>query len=292
MSLVLPILQSCAAPFPQLPGASDSREAEALLEASAAAHGIEAYSKLVNISVSYTGQWHALVDTLQPDLVDAGFRGRSEERMLLRQRLAAQAYAGPSGNKHVVRLDAPRSGGEVRVWVNGEETRDRNRRDAAALVADAYALFLSGPMLLTGAWSADRTMTMRLAPPEQITVDNKDHWCDVLRLRLTPGLGLSDTDEIALFVDRQERLMRRVRFTLNGLESTRGAVAEVDTWQHVTISGVRWPTGFHERLLRPVPLPVHDWHMVGLDTDRGFSALDISGPEFAGNASAPAARLA
>ena len=291
ISLTLPLLQGCTAPFPRLPEAPDSREAAALLNASAAAHGMEAYGKLTDISVSYAGQWHALVDTMQPDLVDAGFRGQSEERLLPRRRLAAQAYAGPAGSKHVVRLDAPQSGGEVHVWVNGEETRDRNRRDAAALVADAYALFLCGPMLLARAWNADKSMTMRLARPERITVDGWGHDCDILRFGLTPGMGLSESDEIALFIDRQEHLMRRVRFTLNGLESTQDAVAEVDIWRHVTMGGIRWPTAFHEGLLRPVPLPVHDWHMVGLDLDRGFSASDIGGAEFAGSASAPAARL-
>ena len=116
--------------------------------------------------------------------------------------------------------------------------------------------------------------------------------CDVLRVHLQPGLGLSDADELALYIDRDERLMRRVRFTLNGLDSTQGAVAEVDTGDHVALHGVRWPTRFHERLLRPFPLPVHDWRLTGLDVDRGFSRADVENKDFTGKAVPPAAALA
>ena len=96
---------------------------------------------------------------------------------------------------------------------------------------------------------------------------------------------------MALFIDGDERLMRRVRFTLNGLDSTQGAVAEVDCWDHRTIQGVRWPSRFHERLLRPLPLPVHDWALEGLDLNRGLTPADISGAELSPAAAAPAAAL-
>ena len=77
-------------------------------------------------------------------------------------------------------------------------------------------------------------------------VDGRRHGCDVLRVRIAPGLGFSESDRLALFIDREEGLMRRVRFTLNGLDSTRGAVAEVDASGHVALRVVRWPTRFHE----------------------------------------------
>jgi hypothetical protein len=275
-SLALPALQGCAAQFPPLPDNATTAEAQALLQASAAAQGAAAFAMLTDVSVSYAGQWRALVNTLQPDLVDSGFRGRSEERLLPRGRLLAQAYTGPKGSKHVVRRTAAHNEGDVRVWFNGQETHNAAPRDAAALVADGYALFLCGPMLLAGAWAADRSLVMQLASRQRITVD---------------GLGLSQSDQLAVFIDRQEQLMRRVRFTLDGLDSTRGAVAEVDAWAHLTRHGVRWPTRFHERLLRPVPLPVHDWQMTGLDVNRGFAAADISTAEFTGDAAAAATPL-
>ena len=291
-SLALPVLQGCAAPLPPLSDAATSPQAQALLQASATAHGADLYAALTDVSVSYAGQWRALVDSLQPDLVDAGFRGSSEERLLPHQGVLAQAYTGPKGHKQVVRRAAPHGEGAVRVWFNGAESQDTNRRDAAALVADAYTLFLCGPMLLAGAWTADRTLMTQLMPPERITVGGQEHECDIVRMSAMPGLGLSASDQMAVFIDRAEHLMRRVRFTLDGLESTRGAVAEVDTWGHVTLAGVRWPTQFHERLLRPAPVPVHDWHMTGLDVNRGFTVADISNARFTGAAATPAAPLA
>ncbi len=228
------------------------------------------------------------MNRLQPDLVDAGFRGGSEERLLLRDRLVAQAHTGPDGSKQVLRQNSLAQG-NVRVWLNGAETQDRNRRDAAALVADGYSLFLLGPTLLAGA--ADRLLVLALAPAERVDVFGQALDCDVLRVRASPGLGFSATDQLALFIDRGERLMRRVRFTLNGLDSTRGAVAEVDCGDHVTVAGVRWPTRFHERLLRPLPLPVHDWRLTGLDVNRGLTRAEVGGAVLAGNAVTPSAAL-
>lgn len=290
-ALALPALQGCATPLPPVASAATTDEAQALLAASAAAHGLPALSRLRDVSVSYAGEWRALVGSLQPALVDAGFRGRSEERLLLTSGLVAQAHAGPKGRKQVVRRIAPGAQGDVQVWFNGEAAHDDERRDAAALVADGYSLFLLGPMLLAQRWAAERALVMERAGVERLTQDGREHECDVLRVRVTPGLGLSEADRLELFIDREERLMRRVRFTLDGLEGTRGAIAEVETMDHVTLHGVRWPTRFHERLLRPLPLPVHDWRLTGLDVDRGLSAADISGAVFAGGAVSPAAAL-
>ena len=286
----LPALHGCAPPLPAPPSAT-TPEALSLLRESAMAHGLDALSGIRDISVAYAGEWRRLVNRLQPVLVDAGFRGRSEERLLPRERLVAQSHAGPDGSKQVVRQAAPSAQGAVRVWFNGEEAQDAPRRQAAALVADAYGLFLLGPMLLAGQWAADRSSIMEVAAPERIAVDGRDHECDVLRVRLAPGFGLSDADQLALFIDRAERLMRRVRFTLDGLEATRSAVAEVDAFAHVALHGVRWPTGFYERLLRPFPLGVHDWRLTGLDVNRGLDRAEVSGPAFSGRAVLPAAAL-
>ncbi len=223
--------------------------------------------------------------------MDRGHRGRSEERLLPRAGLVAQAHAGPDGPKRVVR----RAGaGEVRVWFGGEEARDAERRAAAALVADAYALFLLGPLLLAGGWGgAPRALALEVGGAEDVAVGGERPFaCDVLRGRMAPGLGFAASDRVALFVDREEGLMRRVRFSLDGMESTRGAVAEVDAYGHVALRGVRWPTRFHERLLRPLRMPVHDWWVTGLDANRGFGAEEVDGGAFRGRAAAPAAPLA
>lgn len=288
---VLPVLQGCTAPLPALSNPITTPDARALLAESAAAHGLAALSKVSDLSVSYDGQWPALVGSLQPALVDRGFRGRSEERFLLRESLVAQAHTGPKGRKQVVRHTAPDTQGDVRVWFNGEEARDSERRAAAALVVDGYSLFLLGPMLLAQRWAAERSLVMERAGVEHLVLDEREHECDVLRVRMAPGLGFSEAEQLALFIGREERLMRRVRFSLNGLDSTRGAIAEVETFDHVTLHGVRWPTRFHERLLRPLPLAVHDWRLTGLDVNRGLDRAEISGVAFEGKAVMPAAAL-
>jgi len=79
--------------------------------------------------------------------------------------------------------------------------------------------------------------------------------------------------------------------TLNGLESTRGALVDIDLSEHRSMYGIMWPTAFHERLLRPVPLDVHEWRLAGLDINRGESRAELSGSVFVGKALAPATPL-
>ena len=290
-AVVAPLLEGCAASLAPLRGSATTPDAQALLAASAAAHGMAALGGIRDVNVRYAGEWRAVVGRLQPDLVDEGFRGGSDERLLLRDRIVAQAHTGPSGHKQVVRRMARGGEGTVAVWFNGVESTDRDKRDAAALVADGYAMFLLGPMLVAGWWATDRSLVMEVDEPQTIPSGGQDVPCDVLRIGMSPGNGLCERDELALFIGRDDRLMRRVRFTLNGLESTRGAIAEVDTWAHVTIAGVRWPTRFHEFLRRPVLLPVHDWRLEGLDVNRGLDRAAVDGVAFTGAAVAPAASL-
>ena len=260
-------LLACAAPFPPITDGTTTAGADALLLASAQAHGFAALTGLSEITVRYDGEWRPLVARLQPALIDAGFRGGSEVRLRLRDGVIDQVHTGPLGQKRVERRWSSGVPGTVRVWFNGEESGDTDKRAAAALVADGYALFLLGPMLLAGVWRARRA-ALALSAPERITVDSTTHDCDVLRVTLTPGLGLSDTDQIALYIDRAERLTRRIRFSLDGLAGTRSAVAEVDTFAYAVRDGVHWPFGFYERLLRPAPLPVHDWRLTALSVTR------------------------
>ena len=268
---VLPLLDGCAAPLPPLPASASTPEAEALLAASAAAHGLAALSSVQDINVRYDGHFRGLVGSLVPVLVDAGFRGRSEERYLPHDRFVAQSYTGRSGHKEVVRRTVPHGEGDVQVWFNGEPSQDLDQRHAAALVADGYNLFLLGPGPIR--WK------LPVRPG------------DVLRVRVGPGIGLSGGDDLAVFIDRDERLMRRVRFSMHGLDATQGAVAEVDTWDHAAMGGIRWPTQFHEQLLRPLPIAVHDWRMEGLDLNRALQPADIEGEALSPRAAVPAQPL-
>lgn len=288
---VLSVLPGCTQPLVPLQSATSAADADELLTASAGAHGLAALAKIDDLSVSYSGTWRTLVGKLQPALVDAGFRGASEERVLLRAGLIGQAHHGPSGSKQVVRQRVADAPGEVRVWFNGEEASDAERRDAAALVVDGYCLFLLGPMLLGLPGSWQRRLNLDLGPRERVHVAGIDYDCDVLRVRMAPGLGFADADRIDFCIDRQSHLTRRLRFSLNGLESTRGAVAAVDLYAFVRRHGVMWPTAFYEHLLRPFPLPVHDWRLMGLDVNRGLTPAEIGGAAFDGAAIAPAAEI-
>jgi hypothetical protein len=278
----LAVLHGCAQPLPVSLTTKPTPAAQSLLLESANVHGLAAFKTVTDVNVAYDGVWRALIDKLQPVLVDPQFRGKSEERMLLRDGVIGQAHSGPGGRKFVSRRPAVHPFGEVRVWFNGEEARDPERRAAAALVADGYRLFLFGPMLLV-----ERNLVLELGDVEWVN----EHSCDVLRVQLAPGLGHANVDQIALFIDRKERLLRRVRFSMEGLESTKGAAAEVEMFDHQVLHGMRLPTRFYERLVRPVRMPVHDWKLTGLDVNRGYSAADIAGPELAGAARAPAQML-
>ena len=83
--------------------------------------------------------------------------------------------------------------------------------------------------------------------------------------------------------------MRRVRLTLEGFSGTRGAVAQVDTFEHERRFGVLWPMRWYEEVIHPLRLPAHEWRIAGLDVDRGYDMAEISGPAFIGRAALPAA---
>jgi hypothetical protein len=283
---LMPLLSACASPLPELLGTRSPPAAQTRLRESAQAHGLAAYGALRDVNVSYSGQWRPLIGRLQPVLVDGGFRVSSQERLMPAQGLVAQAHTGLSGSKQVLRRTAIFGGsstggqGDVRVWFNGEESADADARAAAALVVDGYSLFLLGPLLL-----ADRGLVLELSGTD--TVDGRV--CDVLHVRLEPGLGFSARERVALLIDRQDALVRSIRFSLDGLASTQGAVAEVELYDHVQRHGVTWPTRFYERLLRPFPrLPVHDWTLTGLDVNRGYAAEALQGAAFSGGAAAVA----
>ncbi len=283
-----PLAAGCRASLPPWPTVSSGDDALSLLHDSATAHGLSAYSTINDLNVSYAGHWRVLVGLLQPTLVDSGFRGGSEERLLLREGIIAQSHTGPKGHKQVVRINPPNAGSNTRVWFNGEETHDRDRIDAAALVAEAYSLFLLGPLVLVVNECPRRDIQAALAGTAELRQEKQTHVCDVLNLRVRPGIGNSESDQLALYIDHQSRLLRKVRMTLNGLESTRGALVDIDTFEHRSLHGITWPTAFHERLLRPGPLDVHEWRLTGLDVNRGEDPAELSGPAFTGGALAPA----
>ena len=280
LAMLLPLLGACASRgIPSPISTGEPAAARALLLKSAEAHGLAAWLQIRDLNVSYAGEWRGLVSKLQPTLIDADYRQGSEERLLLGvQPMVAQQHQGPKGQKQVIRSPA-----EVAVFYNGRVSVDADVQAAAALVADGYRMFLTGPFFfLTG------NFQLELAGSEEVD----DRLCDLIVAVRRPGNGLSAEDRYLLFIDQEKGLLRRVRFSLEGLVSTQGAIAEVDFFDHRKVAGVTWPTRFFERLRKPIPnLPVHDWRLIGLDVNRGLEVADIEGAEFAGKAVAPAKRL-
>jgi hypothetical protein len=282
----LTLLSACGTPLSlTVPRPASEPDAERLLLDSAMAHGLEAYRRITDINIRYTGEWRPVIDRIQPVVVDKGYRGSSEERLMPAAGVVAQAYIGTAGRKHVAwrrGRGTPDQPGDVAVWFNGRESADPDVLTAAALVAEGYGLFLLGPL-----WLAERGLVMTRGGTE--SVDGRV--CDVVQVWMQPGLGRVSLDRVAVCIERSSGLTRRVRFTLEGNAGTRGAVAEVDTFEHERRFGVMWPMRSYEEVVHPLRLPAHDWRIAGLDVNRGYEAAVLAGPEFAGAAAAPAAAL-
>ncbi|MDO9096322.1 MAG: hypothetical protein Q7U99_27200 [Rubrivivax sp.] len=279
----LPFLTACGTPLPLLPAPRPDAAAAARLLASAQVHGLEAYRQIKDINVSYDGRWRPLINAVQPEVVDAGYRGSSQERLLPAAGVVAQAYTGPQGRKQVFWRRGDGSAarpGELGLWYGGQASTDPARRSASALVAECYGLFLLGPL-----WLVDRGLPLQMAGSER--VDGR--LCDVVNVWMSPGLGQVASDRVSLCIGRDDGITRRLRFTLEGFAGTRGAVAEVDTFDHQRRFGVLWPMRSYEEVVHPLRLPAHDWHVTGLDVNRGYGVDALQGPDFTGAALAPAA---
>jgi len=262
--------------IPQTSGNGEQPAARAVLQKSAEAHGLTAFRQIDDLSVSYAGEWYGLVAKIQPTLIDADFRQGSQERIIFKGGpLIAQRHLGPQGSKQVIRRAS-----DVRVFYNDVPASDKEVLAAAALVADGYRMFLTGPF-----YFLDGNLSLEVGDDESV----EGHLCTTLIAVRRPGHGLSAEDRYLLFIDRENHLLRRVRFSMEGLESTQGAIAEVDFFDHQEIAGVTWPTRFYERLRKPIPsLPVHDWRLIGLEVNRGLNEADISGANFSSQAAEPA----
>ncbi len=278
-------LAGCGTPLPLNLTPSPTDDAQRRLLDSARVHGLEAYAAITDINIAYDGAWRPVINGIQPEVVDAGYRGSSEERLMPRLGVNAQAYRGPRGRKHVFwqrGQGTPAHPGEVGVWYDGKASDSVPLRTAAALVAEAYGLFLLGPL-----WLAGRGFPAQMAGTQRIN----GRLCDVVDLWARPGLGQVERDRVSVWIDRDDGITRRMRFTLEGFPGTRGAVAEVDTFEHRRLWGVLWPMRSYEEVVHPLRVPAHDWHITGLDVNRGYDAAALRGPVFTGAAAAPAAKL-
>ncbi len=289
------LLGACATPLSltaTAPATASAAAAQRLAD-SADAHGLAAYRQISDINIGYGGQWRPLIDRVQPEVVDIGFRGSSQERLMPAAGVVAQAYAGVKGKKQVfwqrgnTLAAAGRNQGEIAVWFNGQPSQRASELAAAALVAEGYGLFLLGPL-----WVASR-QAAGLAVPADVAGTERVHGrlCDVVNVWLRPGLGHAATDRVSLLIDRDDHVTRRLRFTLEGYEGTRGAVAEVDCFEHARRFGLLLPMRSYEEVVHPLRLPAHDWFVTGLDVNRGYGVEALRGAQFGGLAVAAAKAL-
>lgn len=259
---VLPIgaavlLASCSSlPVPGHSTAGAPTEAaRRILKQSAARHG-DPWEKYREVNVGYTGEWAPIAERLQPGLTDSGFRKSSVEIYQPGAGRVRQVHTGPLGTKTVERMRP-----EVRVSFNGNASSDGEVLDSAALVADAYTAFLFGPSWLTRKGADFQLIGER-------TLDGEP--CHLIAGRLTPGFGNSAEDHFIAWIGRESSLMKRFQFTLNGLDSTRGADVDVVFSGHWKAGdGSVWPGQFVEYIQRPLLAKAHQWRMTSLKADQG-----------------------
>lgn len=236
------------------PGAVTSDPAATAILRDAARHQGDPWKRIRKATVSYEGEWATPATKLQPVLTDPGFRKSSVETYEPRIQRVTQTHRGPSGVKSV------RSAiGAVQVAYQGQASYDLDTLASSALVADAYTAFLFGP-----SWLAAKADRIGLVGTR--TLDGEV--CDLVAGRLLPGFGSHREDHFIAWIGRDTHRLRRLQFSLNALESTRGA--DVD----VTFSdfrkgrnGAEWPTSFLEYIQRPFVLKAHEWRMTSLKID-------------------------
>ena len=184
------LLGACGTPLPltATPPSAASAAATQRLAASAQVHGLPAYRRITDINIGYAGQWRPLINRVQPEVVDEGFRGPSQERLMPAAGVVAQAYAGVKGKKQVFWQRSKsvaaegRAQGQGAVWFNGRASQSAGELAAAALVAECYGLFLLGPLWLTSRQAAGLAVPAEVAGTERV----HGRLCDVVNVWLRP----------------------------------------------------------------------------------------------------------
>jgi len=256
LALLLPLLAvSCAnLPDPYVANTSPADpKAIAIMERSAAAHG-DPWKRHSRVTVSFKGEWSRLATRIQPVLTDSAFRKSSVEIYRTGRKQVSQSHTGPEGTKMVTR-----DRNSISVSYNGTPSDDSEKLDAAALVADAYTVFVFG-----SSWLAENGTGFQLLPGQSIDGEA----CHLVSGTLKPGIGRSPEDRFIAWISQDTGYLKRFQFTLNGLESTKGSDVDV-TFSEMRIApgGSVWPTHFIERVQRPVKIKAHDWRMTSLSLD-------------------------
>lgn len=273
------LLAGCAAPWPEVPAGPGSPSALARLQESAVAHGLAAWRQVQDLSIDLqrgpargqgaaadTWQWRCLpaqglLAWRNPVLAQQGWR-----------RWASASNVGAAAQQATVQL-----------WQAGQPVTDPAQLQAAAQQADLLRWLLLGPIALI-----DTRPAVNWAEPA--TLDGRR--CDQLTLDAAASPGGTDGSRLALFIDRDQGLMRRLRVMSIAEQGQAGARAA--TWDlpdPVLLHGQHWP-----RLCQrtgPVRLggDTATWRLTGLDLNRRLQASDVQSAPMGAAATAPAAAL-
>jgi len=269
----------CSA-FPQArPGITfaDGLSAEQLFEQCLAAHGGDIREYPGDINIATDGRWYSLIQRIQPVVSDAGFRITSEERFRPGDGTYAIRHSGPKGSKQVLRTASG-----ISVRYNSEPAVEDERRRATAMTNDAFQLFHFGPSFVK-----HRATAMTRLPD---TRENGREYRRILAT-LSPGFGESSSDQVVLWIDSVSSRLFRVHLTLEGFETTLGAHVDTTFLAYHQVCPYLLPSRFSERVRGPLKILAHEWHVTGMDLDRGWTDAEVSGPDFTGRAAVPATAL-
>lgn len=257
------LLAACTS-FPRADGAParEGLSAQAIFDRSLAAHGGDLRRHPGDINLSTDGRWYRLIQRIQPIVTDARFRVSSQERYRPADGLYAVRHAGPGGTKHVVRTP-----GGLRVAYNGRDTRDEATLAATAMTNDAFRMFHFGPTFFL-----DRMTALQRLP------DAREHGRRYHRLLATlqPGFGRSARDQAVLWIDAETARLYRIHQTLEGFPTTVGAHVDTTFLDYRRVGPYVFPVRFLERVRGPLRIKAHEWHVTGIDLDRGWTIDDVT----------------
>lgn len=264
--LAASLLSACASrfPSPELDVALDSQIIAAqIFQRTFNVHGGASIEQLNDVNLSISGEWKTLIRRIQPLVTDYKYRIDSQERLFMNNGGYIALYNGPGGSKKVVRTTD-----SLAVYYNGEQSTDPEVLSSTALTADAFRLFLLGPLALQ-AWQDQFT---RLT---DITFQGEQHYR--LHLNLKPGFGYSEQDQVVLWVNAESGRTKMIQITLEGHSTTKGAHVEVEYLGYTQKGDYLFPSDFFERVNAPISINAHAWHLTGLDINRGLALEEYQG---------------
>lgn len=277
----LAALAGCATPWPETPTGPGSPSALARLRESALAHGLTNWQQVQDLSIdlrrSPERRQGAAAGTLQLRCLPALGLLAWRDQGLGPPQQGWRRWASPAGaGSHA---DRP----TVKLWQAGQADSDPARLQAAASQADLLRWLLLGPMALV-----DTRQPVNWAEPATL----EGRRCDQVTLDAPALPGDTGISRLALFIDRDQGLMRRLRVMSIAEQGQAGAQAA--TWDlpdPILLHGLHWPRRCQRMAPSRLGSEAANWQLVGLDLDRGLRASDVASTPMGAAATAPAAAL-